>query len=233
MESARRVAEWWLAAGEEFRGSLSDADGRLVSLAKDLFLISLFAPLILYYVAGPDAGIPRFPVTISWTIRKGPPKWIQHAVWLSGWAVLLFLHFKTGDAVGFTFALQFVFVGIQALVVHPVGVNWRVSKVHHQASAVYILDHIAFLSYYNVQPLYRRVFWFSLVAFFALTALLRLLTSDLELDDRNWAQMRYQRLCLEPGKRRQILVVEFLEMVFEYALIVAFVDGVDSHWAAA
>lgn len=37
---------------------------------------------------------PKFPATISWTIRKGPPKYIHLLVWGLGWMKMFILYFK-------------------------------------------------------------------------------------------------------------------------------------------
>ena len=72
-----------------FHGSLGARDVALLRLAQRLFLGNNALSLVLYYglEASPDgrAGTTKFPATISWTIRRGLPKWTNLALWSAGW----------------------------------------------------------------------------------------------------------------------------------------------------
>ena len=61
------------------------ADLTDIAVSQALFHISMLLPPFLYWVCRTPDADPRFPATISWTIRRGTPKTVQHVCWLAGW----------------------------------------------------------------------------------------------------------------------------------------------------
>ena len=72
-----------------FFESLDARDVVLLRRAQRLFFSNSALTLLLYYglQASPDgrAGETKFPATISWTIRRGLPKWTNLIFWSAGW----------------------------------------------------------------------------------------------------------------------------------------------------
>jgi hypothetical protein len=63
----------------------------LVSSQRWFVACFVLSPCV-YYFLDPYSDN-RFPATISWTIRKGIPKWTQHFLWGMGWgSALLAMH---------------------------------------------------------------------------------------------------------------------------------------------
>jgi hypothetical protein len=76
------------ASGDAFRGRLTVSDVQQVGTARQLFLTTALLPGALYYLGfSPDGRRPKFPATISFTIRAGLPKIVHHIIWLAGWYV--------------------------------------------------------------------------------------------------------------------------------------------------
>mmetsp|Transcript_125404 Transcript_125404/g.287255 ORF Transcript_125404/g.287255 Transcript_125404/m.287255 type:complete len:192 (+) Transcript_125404:19-594(+) len=117
------------ASADAFRAQLTRADVRSVVLARNLFHASTFVPLALYHLKLSD-DCPKFPATISYSIRKGVPRVAHHVLWLMGWAVMIKLFRKRGDRWARYFAAQMISTGILAVIVCPLGQSAFRNKVH-------------------------------------------------------------------------------------------------------
>eukprot|EP01050_Picozoa_sp_SAG11_P018293 SAG11_NODE_2743_length_3020_cov_1.882574_1_plen_175_part_00 len=73
------------ARGALFRNGLEPEDVLQLEVGQALFQCSLFVPAFLYHICRVSDDPPRLPCTISWTIRRGAPRYAQHVLWLAGW----------------------------------------------------------------------------------------------------------------------------------------------------
>ena len=79
MASHLATAHAYVAArGLQCRARFDGADVQGLGLAKWLWHASTLCPF-LWYVAGGVDATPRWPVTISWTVRKGSGRLLFHA----------------------------------------------------------------------------------------------------------------------------------------------------------
>ena len=77
-----------------FHHTLDERDLATLKLSRNIFHASTFLPFLLYHLRLSDEK-PLFPATISHTIRKGPPRWAQHALWLAGWGALMKIFWRS------------------------------------------------------------------------------------------------------------------------------------------
>jgi hypothetical protein len=68
------------AEGAALRFRLTPRAVRQLHRARALFHLCSALPCALYYLGASERPT-KFPATISFTIRKGPPRWAHHAVW--------------------------------------------------------------------------------------------------------------------------------------------------------
>eukprot|EP00947_MAST-08B_sp_MAST-8B-sp1_P005646 g5646.t1 len=127
--------------GASFRSRLTAADLRTLHRAQAVFHLSTFLPLVLYHCKTSDEK-PKFPATISYTIRHGLPRWTQHGLWLLGWGLMLkVLRGQASDRLTRLFGAQMVLTGIVAVIFCPLGQGKLSDKVHFVASGAYMVDH--------------------------------------------------------------------------------------------
>lgn len=128
-----------LASGAAFRQRFTAGDIREVSAARFCFHATSLAPALLYYLRlGADARRPKFPATISWTIRAGAPFRVHHALWACGWALMLRVLRRRGDSRLLAFAAQMVATGAMTTGVCALGQVQSLSETrreHQQRSA--------------------------------------------------------------------------------------------------
>ena len=70
---------------------LTARDEELLRSARRLYHACSVVPCLLYYLRTSESPT-KFPATISFTIRKGVPRWTHHALWLAGWVLRLTAH---------------------------------------------------------------------------------------------------------------------------------------------
>ena len=68
-----RLSKALVAARRQFKSSLRASDHAVLSSVRVLWLCAQFVPMVAYYCKASDAH-PKFPATISWTIRRGVPR---------------------------------------------------------------------------------------------------------------------------------------------------------------
>ena len=64
-------------SGARFRALLGPGEVANLRRAQALFHASLFLPALVYFVLKLGDAVPRFPATISWTVRRGLPRLVQ------------------------------------------------------------------------------------------------------------------------------------------------------------
>ena len=221
--------EWpwgWLSArGVEYRSQISACDLEYARWASYLFQASTLVPAIMYHCLNATDSPPKFPATISWTIRRGSPKHVQHTIWLTGWACLL----TALDGIGRILGVQMLLAGIAAIFMAPVGVSRKHDLVHYTGTFLYMIDHGLFIEYVGVPAFYARGFYGSLVLFFvATTGLSRCKAHHPRLvlaPDSSAADIRRKKKALPKARQGDIWRWEFAEMFFEYAMFLFFLSG--------
>ena len=140
-----------------FRTALAPADISRIKLARDVFQCSWLLPLGLYFLLEPPPR--RWPITISWTIRKGLPKLAHHTCWLAGWLLFVTAARHAGDALISAFMLSMFLTGALAIILCPIGQSPLQDKIHWVASLLYMADHAIVFGILGTPTIYVAGFW--------------------------------------------------------------------------
>jgi hypothetical protein len=221
-----------------FHANLTDEDLVLLREGQRLFLLCQFLPMVYYYLS-PVAGFPidapvKFPASISHTIRKGPPKYLHHVLWLLGWwktYSALNLHAES-DSYAHLFLVQMVLTGVVCVILFPVGQRGTLSDAVHFVSAFfYMLDHIVLFSFVGTAFVFRLGFYVSFALFLACFGFISRVERKYHVkkeSDANAAFIAKQRAKLPPAVRGKVWWADLGKMVFENSMFVMFVLGMDS-----
>lgn len=222
----RRMFEAWKI---ESSVPLTEMERYHLQIAQALFHLTMIVPTFIYYFTKIVDFHPRFPATISWTIRQGPNKWLHHALWLCGWTfVLKSLWLRP---LAFSFASQMVLVGVVATMLAPCGHSSLMDQVHYVAAALYISNHFVLINYLEMDHSYSRLFY-SLMLFFFVAASAKIYIK--KASGVRWApnagpEVIERKLQESPQLvRTKYLIAEIIEMICEFGLFVAFVGGMTS-----
>jgi len=159
------VFESWLTIWhEECSLNITGAEPRQLRTAQLCFYGCFIFPTAAYYCGGCDA-LPRFPATISWTIRAGLPKHVHHVLWLSGWFHVIMALGLSGRHLGFAFSTQMMVTGIISIIFCPTGHNQVQDNIHHLTALMYMLDHLFLFYYWKIKPSYLWAFTSCLLIF--------------------------------------------------------------------
>lgn len=169
---------------------------------------------------------PKFPCTISYSIRQGPPRWAHHVSWLVGWCAwgTVFFH---GDSTSCAFGLHMFLSGVLAVVICPLD-RGPLSDVGHCVGAlIYISCHIVLLSWLAIPTLYCYVFVTCFAVMIAGLVFGRIIECSVGLPrgehDVDKA-LRSQELAKAPEHvKRLLFVAELMAMLGENGLFIAFV----------
>ena len=231
MDAAQRLWSHLAERGTECVDEFDSGDAQAMFVSKGLWHLSTVLPL-LWYLAGMVDKTPRFPATISWTVRKGSGSVLFHAFWVAGWLNFLrplLRHEACRGAVPLGASLQMWATGIVAISLSPVGVSDAVDTRHHVTSAKYMVDHIAMCAIFGVGGLYARGMIASGLVFgvstFYLKAVKRKHGEDTIPSGASCDYRIAQRKKLSAAARREIAGVELVEMVTEYAIFSFFISG--------
>jgi len=140
-----------------FRSALAPADVATIELARNVFQASWIVPLGLYFALEPQPR--RWPITISWTIRRGVPKLAHHACWISGWLLFVAAAWHAGDLLISAFIVSMFLTGALAIILCPIGQSPLQDKVHWVASLIYMCDHAVVFSILGTPTAYVAGFW--------------------------------------------------------------------------
>ena len=144
-----------VASGAAFRAALTPSDVSSIGLASSIFQGAWLLPLLLYAALEPSPR--RFPMSISWTIRKGTPRLLHHSCWLGGWALFLATLVRSGDWIVAGFSMQMFATGAIAVILCPLGTGR--DRVHWLAALAYIADHAVMFSILGTASVYVALFW--------------------------------------------------------------------------
>jgi len=204
------------AQGALLRSALRPADIAQIALARNLFQASWLVPLILYAI---NEKPPRlFPMSISWTIRRGVPRLLNNCLWTAGWSILLSAFISASGGFGLIprFVAQMFATGALSTIICPLGSGRKLQDlIHWFAALIYMVDHVVMFGVLGTTSGYVRAFW----ACFALMAVCQPSTTP----DTQRLEARTSgagdAVAVENG------VAEWGFMIGEYGLFVAFLCG--------
>lgn len=229
-----------------FHGSLDERDRQALKLSRNIFHASTFLPLLLYHLRTSEAK-PLFPATISHSIRKGPPRWTQHALWLAGWGLLMKTFWRPAGPPHLTdgrgkkaltsaelrnlriYSSCMFLCGVISIIVCPLGKSKKTDRTHFFTAGTYIACHVPVMS------LLRMPWWPYRMGFYMGFAVLGLaikrrnqLLEIAGVGERERENEDTQRAAVEraPAElQAQIYLANLAIMVAEYGLFVGFISG--------
>jgi len=137
------------------RAQLSPHAIWLIKAGRNTFLVTQAVPLILYYLRFSDKT-PKFPATISHTIRKGPPRWFHHVSWSLGWVLTVLGMWPHANRAVRLFMIQMVLTGIVCVMLFPLGEGGPLGlKIHYVTATIYMADHYWLAKIFNERSIYR------------------------------------------------------------------------------
>ena len=101
LSAATMIASRFAADASAFRAALLPSDIATIALSRNLFHLSWLLPLGLYALFEPPGPTRLFPMSISWTIRKGLPRRLHNALWVAGWGLFLSVVLRATGGLGF------------------------------------------------------------------------------------------------------------------------------------
>ena len=176
------IASRFAADASAFRAALLPSDIATIALSRNLFHLSWLLPLGLYALFEPPGPTRLFPMSISWTIRKGLPRRLHNALWVAGWGLFLSVVLRATGGLGLglllggssgsgslvaIFILQMVVTGACATILCPLGSGRKLQDtVHWCAALAYMVDHVFLFGLLRTPPSYVIGFWscFALMA---------------------------------------------------------------------
>ena len=199
------------AHGAAFKAALSPADLDQLLLARGCFHAAWLAPLALYTVLEPRPRL--FPMSVSWTVRRGLPRVVHQACWVAGWALFVGTAVRsTGRSFVSGFAAQMFATGAVATIACPLGSGRRLQDaVHWFAALLYITDHTVLFGLLSMPRRFVAGFW----ACFGLMAASQPATTP------DAARQEARRR----GTAAESRVAEACFMLGEYGLFVTFICG--------
>lgn len=164
----------------EFRSRLTPEDIVTMKFGRYCFILSLLAPAIVYFSGfGPDEE-PKFPCTVSHSIRGGLPWLTNQIFWIPGWYVnLKIINAKGPDFMKF-FCHQMVATGLVMSAFFPIGKTRFKNKMHLVLALAYMFDHHVLFYLYNHTTIWRASFYFCFFVFL-------------------WCIKEKKRLCIKYG----------------------------------
>lgn len=208
-------------SGRNFRAKLTEEDVAQMRLARDIFHLGAIVPPILYYLRFSEAK-PKFPATISWTIRKGYPKRVQHIIWSTGWLLMYRVLRRAGDAFIKAFAKQMFATGVVCTWIAALDQNAILDKVHFATAGLYMFDHSVLCELVAM----RRPFKIGYYGSFSLMLIALAAFKGFGIDSE--AQVGGLLKTLSPQRRRLFWWIELAVMIFENALFTFFLSGLVS-----
>lgn len=227
-----RLQQKIASEGQSFCSNLQHPqDINTIKLARFLFHSCSLVPPILYY-SGTVETPPKFPATISYTIRKGLPQKAQMVLWMSGWACMYHVIRKRSSLLVRRFCTKMFLTGIWTTVVFRLGQGPVHDVCHAVGAAVYMLDHAVLLKILNTRPFFRKMFYSSFAIMLYALAKIKSIEqiTGLVMESSDSSPQKRQRILSKFPKplRRSLFRWELMLMVFENLLFASFVHGMPS-----
>jgi len=221
------------AYGLDFARQFSAEDVQEIKLSRNLFLSCSFIPALLYYGKLGSDDAPKFPATISHTIREDLPKYAHHFLWSLGWLVMyssLRLKTKSNSLLSFFF-LQMFATGVITTFVCTIGKGKLFDQIHTAGALLYMLDHHLLFYLLRTKWLYRLGFYLSFASMLCFASLrTRLLDGSLQdfSLDQVENKIKKGRKNIELVLKRKLWWYDLMIMFFENSLFILFVVGMTS-----
>ena len=217
--------------GTALRAVLTSDDVQMIKLARFLFHSCSILPPLLYYMGAGDDNPPKFPATISFTIRKGVPKQAQLLLWVAGWACMS--NAVRRSQVVQKFCAKMFLTGVWTTVLFRLGRDAASDAAHFVGAGVYMLDHIVMMKVLKTKPTFRKAFYASLLVLLTSIggthAAERVAGLPMESCNRTNTADRARRIAALPTKlRRRLFFCELLVMLSENLLFASFIQGMPS-----
>jgi hypothetical protein len=229
---SQQVNEFIEAESACFHSRLSPRDLQDIQRARFLFHSCSILPLVTYYWGKTTVDKPtKFPASISFTVRKGAPKWAHLVPWTAGWYYMFRIIRRAGSDVLQRFSIKMFLSGLWTTVVFGLGSNQFSNMMHFFGAGLYMVDLTVLLKILKTRPMYRKIFYGSFLCLLASIGRLRRLEQGAKLpaEAESTTRDRAIRLARLPAKlQRSIFWCELLLMVSENTLLSSFVDGMPS-----
>eukprot|EP00929_Paragymnodinium_shiwhaense_P080558 TRINITY_DN42020_c0_g1_i2.p1 TRINITY_DN42020_c0_g1~~TRINITY_DN42020_c0_g1_i2.p1 ORF type:complete len:247 (+),score=36.35 TRINITY_DN42020_c0_g1_i2:46-741(+) len=212
------------ASGRAFQAALTAEDVQQIGLARDIFVVSTLAPVVVYYLVVPNA---RFPATVSYIGRQGAPFWVGTSLWLVGWATWLGVFQRRGDAFARFFSLKMWAAGFCTNTVFRLGKGKSSDWLHFLFGGVYILDHEVMFWYCNTPAAYVLACRVILAIFFVSTPGKIGLQHALKVAPDGCGEAAYptEMEKLTPRQRKMVWACEAVQGLSEHAYFLCFLFG--------
>jgi len=129
----------------------------LIKAGRNTFLFCQVVPQLLYYLRYSEKN-PRFPATISYTIRKGLPRWLHGFSWTLGWGLTLSGMLPHSNRAIRLYMLQMVLTGVINILFPVESGGAYEHKIHYWTAAMYLADHYWLFEILNEKAVYRTAF---------------------------------------------------------------------------
>ena len=225
--------------GKKFRSKLTERDIRDVKRARTLFhLCSVLPPILYYWFSNVDRPKPKFPASISHTIRKGAPQQLQMTIWTCGWYLLSGVICRNGSSMLKKFTLQMYMTGVVTTTICALGQNVIKDAVHFAGAGVYMIQHVVFLKILKHNPRYQKCFYGSFGALLTSIVGLRRLERQHNIPSESTSHgsvsnRRKQVAKLPSSTKSTFFCWELLMMISENVLFASFVHGMPSGLTSA
>ena len=176
-----------------------------------------------YYGGASDAK-PKFPATISWTIRKGVPRACHHCFWIAGWLLLLTPLQKRASNLHKAFSVTFFLWGMSACMIYELGRSKNANHKHVVSAGVFMALHHLHMVLFGARITYLKRFWASFGSFAAGLWLLARVEKAYSIEvtegcsEIDKAKYEAERNRLSPRQRLTLKAVELIVMVGENLL---------------
>ena len=217
-----------------FFQSISRYDKTLIQSAQRIFIFQSALNLILYYTGfGLEGRTPKFPATISFTIRGGIPLYTNMVVWTAGWTQMMRILLTKGDTLCKGFSLQMYLTGFLTTYVFPVGFGGMYDQIHGACAGLYFIYHIVLFKYLRTTTPYRVGFYTSfgmfLYALFNIRQIEKIHQFRAE-SNKQTKEQKEQKLLLDLLLivRQKLWWHELVLMISENTMFLSFLLGMTS-----
>jgi len=184
--------------GKLFRKNITSKDMKTLKLARLWFHLCSLIPMFVYYYFGVIDKPPKFPATISFTIRKGITKKLSFVTWIIGWSCVynviqrrcggrpssLFSSLlpklycnstttKPSSSLITNFITCMIGTGLWTTQLFPIGRDTLSDVFHFCGASIYMIQHIVLMDVLKMKSSHRRRFYTSLVTLLLSVATVR------------------------------------------------------------
>ena len=196
--------------------------------AKRLFVLSSVLPPIFYYGMRQKGEVKKIPATISFTIRRGLPRFVHHTLWIAGWYKMSKVMRGAGNRLTKLFALQMFATGIVSVVLCPLGKSEKKNRIHAITAALYMIDHFVLFDLFKTPHKFRYAFVASFLFFCYFLRRVKEFNKKHQLaeeGDNDVTRRRNQIRALNKKYQNSLFISELFVMLFENTMFLSFTGG--------